>query len=199
MAMPTRNGSKDFDPAETETEPESAAARALRMAQAAQAAAGKVRTQLDEIARIMSSLVKINAVFEAVADRLANATAKASADVARGVAPRAVLASFAEELADLARRTTDGTREVRKELRTYALNFGVTGLAVRQIDSATKGLQVVLEQIADGEARAAPAVRVIEIETRVPPTPQMTVAALARAVAAGGWMTDPPKSGGYKN
>lgn len=197
MAMPTRNGSKDFDA--TETDPESQTARALRLAQAAEAAAGKVRTQLDEIARIMSSLVKINAVFEAVADRLSNVTVKASADITLGVAPRVVLVSFVEQLADLARRTSDGTREIRKELRTYAMNFGVTGLAVRQIDTATKGLQVVLEQIAEAESGSTPSVRVIEIETRVPPSPQMTVAALAKAVAAGGWIADPPKSGGYKN
>jgi ABC-type transporter Mla subunit MlaD len=199
MANSRTNGSASVELTTTEAEPGKSTSEALRLAQAAEAAAAKVRARLDEISRVMADLMKINAVFESVADRLANATFRASVDATRGVAPRAVLVAFVEELADLARRTSEGTREIRKELRNYAATAGVTALALRQAETALQGLLGVLEQMAERQARAGQPIRIIEIETRVPPSPQMTVAALAKAVAAGGWLAEPPKSGGYKN
>jgi len=194
MPNATTNDSASPSVSETETNVSSA----MKLVEQTQSAVGKVRAQIDEIARLMSELARINAVFESVADRLANATFKSSIDATSGAPPYSVVLSFIEELGDLAKRSAEGTRDIRRELRNYATNSSATAVAIRQTESALQGLTGVLKQIEDRNMRSAPA-HTIEIETRIPPTAQMTVAALAKAVAAGVWVGDLPKTGGYKN
>lgn len=175
-------------------------AEALRLVEQTQAAVAKIRVQVDGLARLMTELAKVNAVFESVADRLAvQGLATGPAGTGTGAVERAGLLPFVNHLAELARQTSEGTREIRKELRAHAMNAATTAVAVRQTENALVGLWNVLKQLMDRVPRPAPA-RAIEIETRVSGSAQLTVAALARAVAAGVWKIDMPKAGGgYKN
>jgi hypothetical protein len=185
------------------SEPESreALSEALQLVEKTQVAIGKIRVQVDSLARLMLELAKINAVFETVADRLA-VQGFGSGSPEAAAARRDALAPLVKELAELARQTSQGTREIRKELRAQAVNASSTAIAVRQTENALGGLAEVLksllEQISERAPRTVP-VRSIEIETRVSGSTQMTVAALAKAVAAGVWKLEMPKTGGYKN
>lgn len=185
----------------SERDSREALAEALQLVEKTQTAIGRIRIQVDSLARLMLELAKINAVFETVADRLAGPGFGSEAPEV-GAARRTVLAPLVKELAELARRTSEGTREIRKELRAQAVNASTTAIAVRQTENALAGLAEVLksllERVGERVPRATP-VRSIQIETRVSASAQMTVAALARAVAAGVWTIDSPKSGGYKN
>ena len=174
-------------------------AEALRLVEQTQAAVAKIRVQVDGLARLMTELAKVNAVFETVADRLAvQGLASGPAGTGTGAVERPDLLPSVNHLAELARQTSEGTREIRKELRAHALSAATTAIAVRQTENALVGLWNVLKQLMDRAPRPVP-VRAIEIETRVSGSTQLTVAALARAVAAGVWKIDMPKAGGYKN
>ena len=174
---------------------------ALKVIEQTHAAIAKIRVQIDDSTRMLSELLKVSAVFDSVADRLVDATFKASGEATRGVPSHTVLVAFVEELGDLARLALGGVGDVRREVRACASSASQPAI-FHDTDLALQELAANLRRIA--QRPTAPAsTGSIEIENRAgrppPPPPPRAQSALDRILTAGVFAHGAPKSGGYKN
>jgi hypothetical protein len=130
-------------------------AEASRKAAEVQSAMDALETHLRDAARLVAAAEKVNGVFQTVADRIANATFKATIDTTHGKSPREVAVSFVKELSELACMSLDGTRSLRREVVAAKASSAAVLPALRQAATAMQGLSQALKLIASRPSRAA--------------------------------------------
>jgi hypothetical protein len=168
-------------------------AEVAKLIEETQAAVTRARAQIDETARLMSALLNVSAMFEAVASRLVDATFKTSDLATGGSASHASLLALVEELGDVARQALTGAGSVRSELRTYSSHTLPAVLAFRNADRGLQDLSIAIKRVTLRQARSARPT--IEIEHRDPAALKPGEKAMAGGVLASRWA----RSGGYKN
>jgi hypothetical protein len=184
----------------SETDPREIAAEASKVADKARVTLNQVREQLRAAERLGAMLDESTAVFESIAQRLLDATFRASDAATRAAASHAVVVSFVEELGDLARRSLKASSALRRELRDYQMTTAPALAATQQADTALGALTHAIKRVADRQAQAQaqarpPAPRVIEVETTRP----FLTRESARESDLAFFKATSIKSGGYKN
>jgi hypothetical protein len=171
----------------------------LKLIEQTHAAIVKVRAQVEDATRLLSEFARVSAVFDAVGDRLVNATFKASGETTRGAPSHTVLVTFVEELGDLARLALGGARDVRRELRARGSSPAPWQTIFHDTDTALNELATTLKRISQRPVRPAAASSPIEIENRASVPPSRPASPLEKALAAGIFASTAAKSGGFKN
>jgi hypothetical protein len=185
--------------ATSEGESRDPVAEALKLIEQTHAAIIKVRAQVEDATRLLAEFARVSSVFDAVGDRLVNATFKASGETTRGVPSHTVLVSFVEELGDLARLALGGARDVRREMRARGSSPASSQTVFHDTDAALNELAAALRRISQRPMRAVPPTPPIEIEHRAPVPPARPASPLEKALAAGIFASTAGKSGGFKN
>jgi hypothetical protein len=188
--MPNTTRTTEGSPVVSENEPK--VSTAVKLIEESRTAIGGLRAQVEETTRALAELAKVNALFESVADQLSESTFKSSIQATAGVAPYTVLVGVIEQIGDLAKRSVQGTYELRRQLAECASSVAATTAAVGEADATLQKL-LTLTQVSQAGATASPHAP-IEVEVR-PPAPAKVNAG---AVAAF-WAAVVPKAGGFKN
>jgi hypothetical protein len=186
--MPNTTRTTEGSPALSENEPK--VSTAVDLIEESRTSIGGLRTQVEETTRALAELAKVNALFESVADQLSEATFKSSIQATAGVAPYAVLVGVIEQIGDLAKRSVQGTYELRRQLAECASSVAATTAAVGEADATLQKLLTLTQVSQAGAGLHAP----IEVEVR----PSAPAKVNAGAVAAF-WAAVVPKAGGFKN
>ena len=185
--------------APSEGESRDPVADALKLIEQTHAAIVKVRAQVEDATRLLAEFARVSSVFDAVGDRLVNATFKASGETTRGVPSHTVLVTFVEELGDLARLALGGARDVRRELRVRGSSPALSQTIFHDTDTALNELATALKRISQRPVRVAAPSSPIEIENRAAVPPPRPASPLEKALAAGIFASTAGKSGGFKN
>ena len=130
-------------------------AEASRKAAEVQSAMDALETQMRDAARLVAAAEKVNGIFQTVADRVANATFKATIDTTHGRSPRDVAVSFVKELSELACMSLEGTRTLRREIVAAKASSTAVLPALRQAAGAMQGLASALKTLSLRPTRAA--------------------------------------------
>lgn len=192
--MPNTSRTIDGSPVASENEPKVSAALAL--IEESRTAMGELRTQMEDITRTLAALTKVNSVFQSVADQLSKATFESSIQGTSGVAPYTVLVGVIEQIGDLAKRSAQGTYDLRRQLDACASSVAASTAAVGEADASLQKLST-LTLVSEAGATSSPQ-PAIEVEVRAPAPAKVNAKVNAGAVAAF-WAGLIPKSGGFKN
>jgi len=141
-------------------------ALASRDAADVQAAIDSLEVFVEGGARLALAAEKVSEIFATVANRIGDATFKATFAATEGKAPRDIAVAIVTELSELATTSLKGANELRRELRDVKMSASSVLPSLRQARRAIQSLSGVLKTLATRPNRTSvqPPV-VIELRT----------------------------------
>ena len=145
-------------------------ALASRDAADVQAALDSLEVFVESGARLASAAEKVSGLFATVANRIGDATFKATFAATEGKPPRDIAVAIVTELSELATMSLKGSNELRRELREVKMNATSALPSLRQARRAVQSLAGILKALTSRPNRTAvqPPV-VIELRTVAKP------------------------------
>jgi hypothetical protein len=145
-------------------------ALASRDAADVQAALDSLEVFVESGARLAAAAEKVSGIFATVANRIGDATFKATFAATEGKPPRDIAVAIVTELSELATMSLKGSNELRRELREVKMSATSALPSLRQARRAVQSLSGILKTLASRPNRTAvqPPV-VIELRTVAKP------------------------------